>query len=124
MFRIALTLCSVVMFGAPIFGAGAAKQPIEIQVLWSSPTPLISPNSGAASAGAFNAAAIRKDGKTILLYREQDTAGTSRIGYASSTDSLHFTSSRRPILIPATEDEKDRSEEHTSELQSPMYLVC
>ena len=27
-------------------------------------------------------------------------------------------------LIPYIEAEKDRSEEHTSELQSPMYLVC
>ena len=99
---------------------------VQITVEWSSPTPVISPaSSGPASAGAFNPAAIRNDGKTVLLCREQDTAGTSRIGYASSTDSLHFTSSRRPILIPATEYEKDGGVEDLRVLQigSTYYLT-
>jgi len=82
--------------------------PIKITVEWSSPTPLISPSvSGAASAGTFNPAAVRVGNKTILLYREQDAAGTSRIGYASSTDGLHFTVRDQPVLQPETDYEKD-----------------
>jgi predicted GH43/DUF377 family glycosyl hydrolase len=86
----------------------AADAPVKITVEWSSPTPLISPSgSGVASAGTFNPAAVRVGNKTILLYREQDTAGISRIGYASSTDGLHFTLRDQPVLQPETEYEKD-----------------
>jgi predicted GH43/DUF377 family glycosyl hydrolase len=82
--------------------------PVQIGVEWSSPTPVISPSgSGAASAGTFNPAAVRSGGKTILLYREQDTAGTSRIGYASSPDGIHFAVRPEPVLVPEADYEKD-----------------
>ena len=85
-----------------------ANAPIKIIVDWSSPTALISPSgSGVAAAGAFNPAAIRVGNKTILLYREQDKAGTSRIGYASSSDGMHFTVRDQPVLEPETDYEKD-----------------
>src|SRR5579859_2702823 len=88
--------------------SGEAKLPsVRIEVEWSSATPLISPSAGPASAGAFNPAAVRVGGKTVLLYREQDTAGTSRIGYASSIDSVHFTVRDQPVLVPEAEYEKD-----------------
>lgn len=81
---------------------------VRITVEWSSPTPVISPSgSGPAAAGTFNPAAIRQNGKTILLYREQDAAGTSRIGYASSNDGIHFERSEEPVLVPETDYEKD-----------------
>lgn len=71
-------------------------------------TPLISPDGdGEASAGTFNPAAIRHGSETILLYREQDGNGTSRIGYASSTDGIHFKVESDPVLIPETAYEKD-----------------
>ncbi|PYY15869.1 MAG: glycosidase [Acidobacteria bacterium] len=86
----------------------ARNAPVQITVEWSSPTPVISPaSSGPASAGAFNPAAIRDRGKTILLYREQDAAGTSRIGYASSADGIHFTISDQPVLTPEADYEKE-----------------
>jgi len=34
------------------------------------------------------------DGTFVMLYRAQDASGTSRLGYAESTDGIHFT--RRP----------------------------
>ena len=81
---------------------------VQITVEWSSPTPLISPTaSGPATAGAFNPAAVRAGNKTVLLYREQDRAGTSRIGYASSSDGIHFTVREQPVLVPETDYEKD-----------------
>ena len=35
-----------------------------------------------------------------MLYRAQDRAGISRIGYASSTDGLHFTRRPEPVFTP------------------------
>jgi len=82
--------------------------PVQIKILWSSPTPLISPSgSEESSAGTFNPAAIRVGNQIILLFREQDTAGTSRIGYAVSTDGIHFTVRNRPVLVPETDYEND-----------------
>lgn len=52
----------------------------------------------------FNPAAVVKDGKVYLLYRAEDTvgkyAGTSRIGLAVSTDGLHFSRMKEPVLYP------------------------
>jgi predicted GH43/DUF377 family glycosyl hydrolase len=70
--------------------------------------PVLSPaGSGFESAGAFNPAAIRRDRKTILLYRAQDAKGTSRIGYAESGDAIHFARRAAPVLVPETDYEKE-----------------
>ena len=85
MFRMAVMMCSILIFEGAAFRPVASPQnSVQIQVLWSSPTPLIAPTrSGPASAGAFNPAAIREGGKTILLYREQGPQSvtiSSRLG--------------------------------------------
>jgi len=73
-----------------------------------SETPIIAPvSSGWEAAGTFNPAAVARDGKIIMLYRAQDSAGTSRLGYAESTDGLHFTRRTEPVLSPSTDYEKD-----------------
>jgi predicted GH43/DUF377 family glycosyl hydrolase len=59
------------------------------------------------SAGTFNPAVIHHNNKFIMLYRAQDAAGTSRLGYAESTDGLHFTRRPEPVLSPETPYEKD-----------------
>ncbi|GAA4734599.1 glycoside hydrolase family 130 protein [Flavisolibacter ginsenosidimutans] len=52
----------------------------------------------------FNPAAVVRNGKIYLLYRAQDSigkpAGTSRIGLAYSSDGLHFTKLKTPVLYP------------------------
>ena len=48
----------------------------------------------------LNPAAVVKDGQVFLLYRAQDSIGTSRIGMAVSTDGLHFEKMASPILYP------------------------
>src|SRR5437868_4829609 len=100
---------TIILLTTAVLAAGQGQDvtPVHIIVEWSSRTPLISPSAGPASAGAFNPAAVRHGGRTILLYREQDTAGTSRIGYASSADGIHFTTSDQPVLKPETDYEKD-----------------
>jgi predicted GH43/DUF377 family glycosyl hydrolase len=92
-----------------VFPAAASESaPVQIRVEWSSATPVISPSgSGAASAGTFNPAAVLVGSNTVLLYREQDAAGTSRIGYASSPDGIHFTLRPQPVLAPEADYEKD-----------------
>lgn len=42
-----------------------------------------------------------------MLYRAQDRAGTSRLGYAESTDGIHFRRRPQPVLSPETAYEKD-----------------
>jgi len=61
----------------------------------------------------FNPAAIVKDGKVYLLYRAEDDNGqgiggyTSRLGLASSTDGIRFTSLPTPVLYPTDDAQKD-----------------
>jgi D-alanyl-D-alanine dipeptidase len=60
--------------------------------------------SGAApwmASGVFNPAAVMVNGKTVLLFRATGEGGTSRIGYAESTDGLHFKIDPEPVLVPA-----------------------
>ena len=71
-------------------------------------TPLISPaGEDEAAAGTFNPAAVRLKNDIVLLYREQDENGTSRIAYASSPDGVHFKVAADPVLVPEKAYEKD-----------------
>ncbi len=70
--------------------------------------PLLSPRGTSwESAGTFNPAVVVHDGKFVMLYRAQDAHGTSRLGYAESSDGIHFTRRTDPVLSPETEYEKD-----------------
>ena len=70
--------------------------------------PIISPQGDSwEAAGTFNPAVVRYHGKFVMLYRAQDKDGTSRLGYAESTDGLHFTRRDQPVLSPEAEYEKD-----------------
>jgi beta-1,2-mannosidase len=74
----------------------------------ASENPVISPQGdGWESAGTFNPAVIVRDGKIVMLYRAQDKAGTSRLGYAESADGVHFTRRSEPVLSPEKDYEKD-----------------
>jgi len=42
-----------------------------------------------------------------MLYRAQDKAGTSRLGYAESADGVHFSRRTDPVFSPETDYEKD-----------------
>jgi len=71
-------------------------------------TPIISPQGTSwESAGTFNPAVIRRSGKIVMLYRAQDAAGTSRLGYGESEDGVHFTRRTEPVLVPEADYEKD-----------------
>jgi predicted GH43/DUF377 family glycosyl hydrolase len=87
----------------------------------ASEAPILSPEgAGWESAGTFNPAVISTSvpmsvptrshadrRKIVMLYRAQDAAGTSRIGYAESTDGLHFMRWAHPDLSPEADYEKN-----------------
>ena len=74
----------------------------------SANTPIIAPQGTSwESAGTFNPAVIRRGGKIVMLYRAQDGAGTSRVGYAESEDGIHFERRADPVLVPEADYEKD-----------------
>jgi beta-1,2-mannosidase len=65
--------------------------------------PIMSPGGeGWESVGTFNPAGTLHKGKIVMLYRAQDKAGTSRLGYAESSDGLQFTRLPNPVLSPET----------------------
>ena len=73
-----------------------------------SETPVISPQGdGWESAGTFNPSVVLRDGKIVMLYRAQDKAGTSRLGYAESADGVHFKRRTEPVFSPEKDYEKD-----------------
>jgi len=87
----------------------------------ASEAPILSPQgAGWESAGTFNPAVISTPmpmsvstasyadaRKIVMLYRAQDAVGTSRIGYAESTDGLHFRRWAEPDLSPEADYEKN-----------------
>ena len=73
-----------------------------------SDAPILAPQgSGWESAGTFNPAVVEYNGKFVMLYRAQDAAGTSRLGYAESTDGIHFARRPEPVLSPEGDYEKN-----------------
>jgi len=72
-----------------------------------SETPILSPSESAfESYGTFNPAVIRRGDKFVMLYRAQDAAGTSRLGYAESTNGVRFTKRFGAVLAPEAEYER------------------
>jgi predicted GH43/DUF377 family glycosyl hydrolase len=69
--------------------------------------PILSPRGeGFEAAGVFNPAVIRRGREYVMLYRAQDRAGVSRLGYATSRDGLMFTRRADPILVPEADYER------------------
>lgn len=100
----------------PLLLALAASLAVAVQTAdlpfgpWTraSNEPILSPQGATwESAGTFNPAVVFHNEEFIMLYRAQDARGTSRLGYAASTDGLHFTRRPEPVLSPETPYEKD-----------------
>jgi len=86
-----------------VSSANSAQRVREECSQWKrvSTDPTITPSGTSwESAGTFNPAVIRQGKKIVMLYRAQDADGTSRLGYASSSDGLHFTHRAEPVLSP------------------------
>ena len=71
-------------------------------------TPIIAPRGdGWESAGTFNPAVVAHEGRIVMLYRAQDRNGTSRLGYASSSDGVAFERRDAPVVSPEADYERD-----------------
>src|SRR4051812_18671717 len=104
--RPALLLMALTTFGAVFASARQERWPFGT---WQrlSDAPVISPQgNGWESAGTFNPSVVMHDGHIVMLYRAQDANGTSRLGYASSTDGIHFTRRPEPVLSPDADYER------------------
>jgi predicted GH43/DUF377 family glycosyl hydrolase len=74
----------------------------------ASDTPILAPRGdGWEAAGTFNPAVVLRGDKLVMLYRAQDKHGTSRLGYAESSDGVHFTRRDEPVLSPSEAYERD-----------------
>jgi predicted GH43/DUF377 family glycosyl hydrolase len=104
--RVTLALISLLTIGAALVSARQEKWPFGN---WQrlSDSPVISPQgNGWESAGTFNPSVVMHDGNIVMLYRAQDANGTSRLGYASSTDGIRFTRRPEPVLSPEADYER------------------
>lgn len=73
-----------------------------------STTPILSPEGGGfEAAGVFNPAVIEHGGQIVMIYRAQDKKGISRLGYATSSDGIHFRRDAGPVLSPEAPYEKN-----------------
>jgi predicted GH43/DUF377 family glycosyl hydrolase len=111
-------LCCFVL----VLAASAAN--VAIVALRRSVQPILQPSAGWTSSGVFNPAAMKVGGKTVLLFRAQDAAHTSRIGYAESADGLHFTARPDPVLSPEAPYEKNGVEDpRLVQINGTYYLT-
>ena len=71
-------------------------------------TPILAPyGNDFAAKGVFNPTVVKRGAEFVMLFRAQDAKGTSRLGYASSTDGVHFTPRPTPVLSPEAAYEKN-----------------
>lgn len=111
---------------AGLLPAAANYHPPFVTWKRASETPIISPRgNGWESAGTFNPAVIQRNGEFVMLYRAQDAKGTSRLGYASSKDGVHFKPRPEPVLSPEADYEKNGGVEDPRlvEIDGTYYLT-
>src|SRR6185312_4471907 len=103
-----MKVLAVALFSVGLFlAAGPAGDPFTP---WHrvTPSPIISPRgNGWESAGTFNPAVVRRGAEFVMLFRAQNHAGTSALGYATSRDGIHFVRRSHPVLWPQAPYEKD-----------------
>ena len=80
--------------------AAFAAQLIRVTAERASDKPLLEPSLSWTEFGLFNPAAIRVGNKTVLLFRAQGRKHTSQMGYAESSDGIHFQVRPQPVLSP------------------------
>lgn len=83
-------------------GAKSAHRAPLAPIVRVSNHPVLSPSlvAGYYDSGAFNPAAFKENGRTVLLFRAQDSKGISTVGFATSSDGRHFKIDAQPIFAP------------------------
>jgi len=102
--------CAAISIAGSLSSLAVAAQQSFRTFAWTraSESPIVAPQGKAwESAGTFNPAVAERDEKFVMLYRAQDTNGTSRLGYAESADGIHFKRRAEPVFWPEAHYEKD-----------------
>ena len=100
-----VTLCTCA-FAAFLLAATLQSPFTSIKRIFNK--PILEPRgNGFEAAGVFNPAVIKRGNEIVMIYRAQDKNGTSRLGYAVSSDRVHFTTDAQPALSPEAPYEKD-----------------
>lgn len=102
----------------PTFPMGEFSRPAGINPIISPDAttlfycPLTEDSVAWESNDTFNPAATVYDGKVVVIYRAEDKSGegigqrTSRLGYASSEDGLHFIREKQPVFYPDKDEQQ------------------
>ncbi|MGH9451814.1 MAG: glycoside hydrolase family 130 protein [Terriglobia bacterium] len=112
MAKIPVRICFWAALACPLLIAVLASSAPSFQLPFGpwkrlSQAPIVSPRGdGFESAGTFNPAVVNDGGTFVMLYRAQDHHGTSRLGYATSEDGIHFKRRSKPVLWPEAPYEK------------------
>ena len=69
----------------------------------------------------LNPTALIKDNEVYLIYRAQDSLGTSRLGLAISEDGIHFKKEPNPILFP--QNDAFKKYEWPGGIEDPRVVV-
>ena len=95
-FVAALLLCLALLF----YWLAWMRRPLRLTRV--AHNPVLSPNPKVwwESEAVFNPGAVYDRGVVHLFYRALGRDGISRIGYARSTDGIHFERSPRPVFDP------------------------
>ena len=90
----------------------------------ASPLLLPDPNSDWESANVFNPSVIHHHGLFHMHYRAQGLDWVSRIGYAVSTDGVHWNRLRLPVLAPhdAT-DSRGVEDPRVTQIDGVFYMT-
>ncbi|MCL7986560.1 glycoside hydrolase family 130 protein [Sphingobacterium sp. lm-10] len=117
----------------PNWTLGGFERPAGINPVISpdSTTTFLDPMSGNMvrweENDTFNPGAVVKDDTVFVLYRAEDKYGigigfrTSRLGLAYSTDGLHFTRDKTPVLFP--DDDNQKAYEWPGGIEDPRVAV-
>jgi predicted GH43/DUF377 family glycosyl hydrolase len=101
-------IVSIAIVSLAALAVSVPQAPVQRWERLNQGNPIMGPRGdGFESAGVFNPAVVKEDGKFVMLYRAQDKGGTSRLGYARSTDGIHFIRRAEPVLVPETDYEKE-----------------
>jgi len=88
--------------------------------------PLILPNPFHLweSRFVFNCAVVKEDGLFHLVYRAMGVDDVSRLGYAVSTDGIHFSKLDKPIFSPANNFETKGCEDpRLTKISDEYYML-
>lgn len=89
------------------------RKPAKLARMRKNPVLAPDPNHWWESEAVFNPAAFLYNDKVHLLYRAIGNDGVSRIGYATSSDGLHFTRFPNPAYDPSLESLERAKESRT-----------